>query len=80
MTIIAVIDRIEGDLAVLSYDGAESTFDIPASLLPEGAQEGASVHLSCDLITSDISDTTEQVALRLQRLAGDTDPGGDFSL
>ena len=34
-----VVDRIEGDLAILVVDGA--TVEVPVAALPEGTQEGA---------------------------------------
>ena len=36
----AVIDRFEGDVAVLELDDGESCADVDRSTLPEGAREG----------------------------------------
>ena len=36
----AVIDRFEGDVAVLELDDGESFADVDRSTLPEGAREG----------------------------------------
>jgi hypothetical protein len=33
-----VIDRLEGDVAVVEFDG--TTFDLPLAVLPNGATEG----------------------------------------
>ena len=41
----AVIDRLEGDKAVLLVENSEQSFDLPLSLLPEGAGEGDIVTL-----------------------------------
>lgn len=41
-----VVDRIEGDRAVLELDG--KTIDVPVSWLPEGVGEGAVLRLSVD--------------------------------
>jgi hypothetical protein len=41
-----VIDRIEGEIAVLEIAGA--TYEIPTSALPEGAAEGAVLRLELD--------------------------------
>jgi hypothetical protein len=41
----AIIDRIEGEFAVLEAEGM--TFDVPVSLLP-GAREGAQVTLTVE--------------------------------
>jgi type II secretory ATPase GspE/PulE/Tfp pilus assembly ATPase PilB-like protein len=41
-----IIDRIEGDLAVLEIEG--DTYHLPVSALPEGAGEGAVLRLQLD--------------------------------
>lgn len=42
-----VIDRIEGDLAVVETDIGE-TVNIPRAALPEGAKEGTVLHIAVD--------------------------------
>lgn len=44
MTHRAVIDRVEGELAVLDIEGC--TVDIPLALLPEGVREGQVLELT----------------------------------
>jgi len=44
-----VIDRIEGDLAVLAlYDDDRVKFNLPIRYLPHGAREGDHLQMSCD--------------------------------
>ena len=63
-----VIDRIEGDIAVIEHDG--HTFDLPVSLLPDGYREGSLLSL---VLTT--SDTKQDAEARLARLrARDADP------
>jgi len=38
LVLILIIDRFEGEMAVIEYDGR--TFSIPRNLLPAGAREG----------------------------------------
>ncbi|GAW94350.1 DUF3006 domain-containing protein [Calderihabitans maritimus] len=42
-----VIDRFEGDMAVIEYNG--KTFDLPRSLLPEEAKEGDVLKISIEI-------------------------------
>jgi hypothetical protein len=44
----AVIDRLEGDMAVLSLGGGKRTLDVPVSRLPEGASDGDHLRLTFD--------------------------------
>lgn len=57
-----VIDRIEGDRAVLEFDG--ELLDIPASALPPGAAEGALLKL----VEEDSKDARAEARSRLDRL------------
>ena len=50
-----VIDRFEGDMAVIEYNG--KTFDLPRSLLPREAEEGDVLKLS---ITVDKEETAKR--------------------
>ena len=59
-----VIDRIEGELAVLDHQGIRA--EIPLSMLPKGATEG-SVLCIC-LSMSDQSSLIADAEERLQRL------------
>jgi hypothetical protein len=71
------VDRIEGDRAVLVFDG--DTFDVPLALLPPGAAEGHVYALDWTRDAGEEARLRASVADRLRRLAGDDD-GGDFSL
>jgi hypothetical protein len=63
-----VIDRIEGEIAVIEHDG--HTFDLPVSVLPDGSREGSELSL---VLTP--SDLTQDADARLARLrARDTNP------
>ena len=44
----AVIDRLEGDTAVLSVGDGGRTMDVPVSRLPEGATDGDHLRLTFD--------------------------------
>lgn len=59
-----VVDRIEGETAVLEIHGA--TVDIPVSALPEGAREGSVLGLTLDPDRQ--SAVEEQNRARLERL------------
>jgi hypothetical protein len=50
-----VIDRFEGDMVVIEYNG--KTFDLPRSLLPREAKEGDVLKLS---ITVDNEETKKR--------------------
>lgn len=67
-----VIDRFEGDLAVL-VDAHGATADIPRAWLPDTAREGDAVAL--DTRPVDLADAHA----RLARLKA-SDPGGDLDL
>ena len=57
-----VIDRIEGDRAVLEIDG--ELIDVPVTALPAGAREGAVLVWSI----GDANDALSEAEARLQRL------------
>lgn len=68
-----VLDRVEGDIAVLLVEG--QTVELPASALPEGASEGEAFAL-----TSLGRPSTSAAEDRLARLR-QRDPGGtEFDL
>ncbi|MCY9518005.1 DUF3006 domain-containing protein [Paenibacillus apiarius] len=53
-----IIDRIEGDIAVIELDG--QTHDFHKSLLPDGAQAGDAVIVCDNKITLDPSETAKR--------------------
>lgn len=85
-----VVDRFEGDLAVVEVDGGE-VVDLPRWLLPPGAREGDVVRLRTTaaeegrrevtlLLDADATRAArDDAARRLERLRA-RDPGGDVEL
>lgn len=71
------IDRIEDEFAVLIHLGV--SFDLPVSLLPEGAKEGATLELSLQINPDATQAAREKIAKKRARLSRNDD-GGDFSL
>lgn len=71
------LDRIEGDLAVLVYQG--ESFELPAALLPESAREGDTLELTLTADEDATRAAREAMARRRARLSRNDD-GGDFSL
>lgn len=69
-----VVDRIEGDVAVL-VDPAGRTVDLPADWLPVGVGEGEGVSLK----PADVQQTLSEAQARLERLRRE-DPEGDLDL
>ena len=64
-----VLDRIEGDRAIVEISGEQ--FEIPASALPPGSRDGAAFQLS----KASIADVRAESDARLRRLqAQDTMP------
>ena len=54
-----IIDRIEGDLAVLVlYDDERVKFNLPVKYLPEGARDGD--HLQMSFVKDELSRETEK--------------------
>ena len=58
-----VVDRIEGDIAVLEFNG--QTIDIPTSILPNGIQEGDRLRMILDSNPDELQ-TSEARLERLQ--------------
>lgn len=85
-----VVDRFEGDLAVVEVDGGP-VLDLPRWLLPAEAREGDVVHVSTEStgagelrvrarLDPDATRTArDDAAARLERLRA-RDPGGDVEL
>ena len=64
MSSTLIIDRIEGDFAIMEC--GEYTFEIPISAIPEGSKEGDHLILSFSAPTE--SDTEKEAKDRLERL------------
>jgi len=66
----AVIDRIEGDYAVVLFGDAEVQVDIPVGLLPEGVEEGSWLRVSFELDTEGTQGQKEKIKDMLDKLNG----------
>ena len=64
----AVIDRLEGDLAVLLFGDEEIKVDFPRSLLPPGAKEGSWLTVSMELDLEGEQGQREKISEQLKRL------------
>ena len=66
-----VIDRIEGNRAIVEFDG--ETLEIPASLLPSGSSEGdiLSLKLCVDAATDMQRDNEERLERLREQDSGD---------
>lgn len=69
-----VLDRIEGDLAVL-VDGEGRTVSIPTPWLPDGLSEGQGLRLE----PASVEEVVDEARDRLARLAAGS-PEGDLDL
>ena len=58
-----VVDRIEGDIAVVEFNG--QTIDIPTSFLPDGAREGDRLRMVLDSHPDGLQTSEDRLA-RLQ--------------
>ena len=73
-----VVDRIEGDLAILESANGDS-HTLSTGLLPPGAQEGSWLRMSLELDPQATQDSAEQIsALRAELVV--EDDGEDFAL
>ncbi len=73
----AVVDRIEGEIAVIMAEGL--TLKVPARLLPPGAGEGSHLRFVIEIDPAAESRAREDVATLRKRLSSDDD-GGDIDL
>ncbi len=73
---ILVLDRIEGEIAVLLCGG--QPIELPAALLPTGAAEGDTLSMELSLLGPDEA-RRAALGARLGALSEGAD-GGDFSL
>jgi hypothetical protein len=88
MTVWYVVDRIEGEYAIIESD-VGATYDVPLAVLGRHAREGAVLRVpgtpeapAWELATRDLTEEAarrERAAARLRALR-DRDPGGDLVL
>lgn len=64
----AVIDRFEGDHAVVLFGDEEIKVDIPRKLLPKGAREGSWLKASFEMDPDGEKRQREKIEAQLQRL------------
>jgi len=66
----AVIDRFEGEYAVLLVGEEESKVDLPLKLLPKGAIEGSVLDLNLSLDHTGGKARKERIKGKLEKLKG----------
>lgn len=64
----AVIDRIEGNVAVLLVGDEEIKVDFPAKLLPKGSKEGSWLRITIEIDQAGTAKQTEKVEGMLNKL------------
>ena len=64
----AVIDRVEGELAVLLVGDESTKLNIPLSLLPDGCKEGDVLNISIERDVVGTEQTKERVTDLMEKL------------
>ena len=64
----AVIDRFEGDYAVVLVGDEEIKIDVPKQLLPKGAKEGSWLKLNFELDPEGTEKQKEKISKLLDKL------------
>jgi len=64
----AVIDRFEGDYAVVLFGDEEIRADVPRALLPPGAREGSWLKVSFELDPEGEAEQRERISKLLDKL------------
>lgn len=64
----AVVDRFEGEYAVLLFGDEEIKVDFPKALLPEGVREGSWLKMSIQLDQEGTQKQEEKIANLLDKL------------
>jgi len=64
----AVIDRFEGDYAVVLFGNDEIKVDIPKVLLPEGSKEGSWLNVSFELDIEETKSREKRIQSKLDKL------------
>jgi hypothetical protein len=64
----AVIDRVEGELAVLLLGDESTKLNIPLSLLPDGCKEGDVLNMSFERDVVGTEQTKERVSDLMEKL------------
>ena len=64
----AVIDRFEGEYAVILFGEEEIKVDMPKTLLPEGAKEGSWMSVSFELDVEETESREARIQSKLDKL------------
>ncbi len=64
----AVVDRMEGDTAVLLLGEEEIQLDLPLKYLPDGVEESTILYLRFEIDHEETSRTLETMQKRIDRL------------
>ena len=64
----AVIDRFEGEYAVVLFGEDEIKVDIPKVLLPEGSKEGSWLNVSFELNLEETKSREDRIKSKLDKL------------
>ncbi len=64
----AIIDRFEGEYAVVFVGAEEVKLDIPRELLPKGVKEGSWLKISFELDPKGTKKQEEKIAVLLDKL------------
>jgi len=64
----AVIDRFEGEYAIVLFGEDEIKVDIPKVLLPEGAKEGSWLNVSFELDLEETKSRKDRIQSKLDKL------------
>ena len=80
MLIKLIIDRLEGEYAVIEYQNKNSLiFNFPRSLLPKGAKEGTVLSFNIDLDEKGTETRRKNIKEQMDNLKK-KDQGGDIQL
>ena len=80
MNITLVIDRFEGEYAILeSQEKNPLTFNFPRHLLPEGVKEGNVIRFNIDIDDKETERRRKKIKEQLDNLK-EKDQGGDIQL
>ena len=66
----AIVDRIEGEIAVVLFGDYEDKMDIPLADLPVGVKEGSCLKVCFELDDDEESTRRKRIEERLNRLKG----------
>jgi|GEM_PF-236758 len=69
----AIIDRIEGDTAVLLFGEDKTPFEFPAELLPKSADEGSVLNFNIKHLKAKTAKTKEQIYKLIKNLNKSTE-------